>query len=149
MKSMIASVLELIVPSSILILLLLSACGGGSSPYGNSKAYDGVWNASIKIAPPGKGDGAVSEVVCALPSLVNLTIANGFGHTVGVTSCANGTASAVGWADYYTPMDVTVTYSAQALSAVIAVDVYPGGRLTGACDSPNACQADGSFYMYR
>ena len=146
MKFKTASVLELIVPSSILMLLLLSACGGGGSPYGTTRAFDGLWNASFVLDPPAKG--GASEVVCAGTNFVDLTIAHGFGHATPTRDCEYGYLDPTGWATYSISLDVSITFGSNAESAVIAVDVNGGAVLNGTCDTPNSCRAPG-FYMYR
>jgi hypothetical protein len=78
-----------------------------------------------------------------------LTIAHGFGHTEAETACWYTLANPTSWAVYTIALDVSITYSSRALSAVIAVDVNGGARLTGICDTPNACQASPGFYMFR
>lgn len=146
MKFKIASILELVIPLSVLVALSLSACGGGGGAYGTTRAYDGVWNVQYAITPAA---GGASPVVCAGPVNTPLTLTNGFGHTEPLTACEYGYLNATGWANYPTSVDVGVTYGNLASqSAVISVDVTGGGLLVGTCDTPNSCRA-GTFYMYR
>lgn len=148
MKFKIASILELVIPLSILVVLSLSACGGGANGNG-TRPFDGTWTATyMGYTFPAPGSG-VTAAYCDPSSSGPLVIDHGFGSVstsytcigAGTPTDPTGAASSVwGW-----DISVTIdTSSGVGVGQPVVKAKINGGILTGTCINTNACQAGGA-----
>jgi hypothetical protein len=138
MKFKIASVLELIVPLSIVLMLsAFLGCGGGGGAYGGPTAYDGSWSINVKgykvPAPLVLGD----TVSCS-EYATRIEIAHGYGTVTQYMDCP-----LAGPGPYSLDVGVTLTPNpaASGIGGTVEAVLTGGAYYTGVCIDRVSCQA--------
>lgn len=121
MKFKIASVSELIIPLSIVLMLsAFLGCGGGGSTYGNV-AYDGTWTLLYQgydIPDPAiEGD----TVTCT-ETPATIEISHGSGRTTETITCLKANATT-----YYADVYVRLTPAESGIAGTMIATVTGGG----------------------
>ena len=142
MKFKIASILELVIPLSILVALSLSACGGGGAYGSGTGAYDGTWSLNLKgytlPAPLVSGD----TVSCS-ERFTTVTITHGSGSTTEILDCINAPSPT-----YNIDIGVTLTPAASGITGTVKVITTGGGTGGGTCIDRLTCEGPG-LSMYK
>ena len=147
MKFKIASVLELVIPLSVLVVLSLSACGGGAYGTG-SNAYDGQWVATaMGYTSPSYTAVAPDTVVSCrvVPALI--TITHGYGSGQQTMVCEGDVTGAQYGPGMYMNLGITVAPdSASGITGKVTLTTTGGGgaypnlsAAAGGCASREWC----------